>query len=300
MKFFKISVIALCALVCATSAADAKKKAKKSKAKTEKVDTVSVKDFSYAIGMANTQGLDNYLQRQMDVDPTLMDDFVKGFNAYGNNTADKKAIAYAAGLRIHQQVSNTVATNIDRNITGNDSTKVLDRDQFVKGFVAGLTNDKSKMTIDSAGKIANNQMMYYHHVQTLAKYGDNLKAGEAFLKANAKKDSVKVFPDGVQYKVLVKGTGVMPKDTSEVTVNYEGRTIDGKVFDSSYKTKRPATFRCNQVIKGWAEAVTHMTEGSKWEVFIPQNLAYGDREMGQDIKPYSALIFTVELIKVKK
>jgi len=130
------------------------------------------------------------------------------------------------------------------------------------------------------------------------KYGANKEAGEKFLIANAKKAGVKTLPSGLQYKVIKEGNGAMPKDTSLVTVNYEGRTIDGKVFDSSYKRNQPAEMRTNQVIKGFTEALVHMPAGSVWEVYIPQNLAYGEREAGE-IKPFSTLIFKIELLKVK-
>ena len=107
-------------------------------------------------------------------------------------------------------------------------------------------------------------------------------------------------PSGLQYKVLVKGNGEIPSVDDEVTVKYEGRLIDGTVFDSSYK--RPgetSKFRPNQVIKGWTEALTMMPVGSKWELYIPQNLAYGERQAGK-ISPYSTLIFTVEMVSVEK
>ena len=100
--------------------------------------------------------------------------------------------------------------------------------------------------------------------------------------------------------MLTEGTGEKPQVTDKVEVNYEGRLIDGTVFDSSYQRNKPSTFRANQVIKGWTEALTMMPVGSKWELYIPQELAYGDREQGRQIKPYSALIFTVELLGIVK
>ena len=130
-------------------------------------------------------------------------------------------------------------------------------------------------------------------------YGPNKATGEKWLAANKTKAGVKTLPSGVQYKVIKVGNGPLPKDTSTVKVNYEGRTIDGKVFDSSYKRGQPITLRANQVIKGWTEALVHMPAGSVWEVYIPQNLAYGDREQGQ-IKPFSTLIFKIELLSAGK
>jgi FKBP-type peptidyl-prolyl cis-trans isomerase len=301
MKLSRFIVIALVALISVPTVANAKKPKtnKKGKAVAAKVDTVSVKEFSYAMGMANTQGLDSYLSQRMGVDPAFMNDFIKGFEAYTNSEADKKQVAASAGIQIHQQVNDMVMNNIDHQIADNDSVKTLDREQFVKGFIAGLKKDTTNMKFATAQKVAETQMEYYHHELNIKKYASNLKEGEAFIKANAKKDSVKILPSGVQYKILKVGTGALPKDTSEVEVNYEGKTIDGKVFDSSYKRKKTATFRCNQVIKGWTEALTHMPVGSTWEIFIPQQLGYGEREAGQ-IKPYSALIFKVELLKITK
>jgi len=129
-------------------------------------------------------------------------------------------------------------------------------------------------------------------------YGENRRKGEQFLAQNSTKDSVVTLPSGLQYKVLTMGTGPKPKATQEVHVKYEGRLVDGKVFDSSYTRKDQITkFRANQVIKGWTEALQLMPVGSKWELYIPQELGYGDRQSGQ-IPPYSTLIFTVELVDI--
>ena len=108
---------------------------------------------------------------------------------------------------------------------------------------------------------------------------------------------MKTRPCGVQYKVLGEGKGPKPTDEQTIKVNYEGKLIDGTIFDSSYKRNQPMTFKCNQVIKGWSEAIQEMPVGSTWEIYIPQELAYGAREAGQ-IKPFSALIFKVELLEI--
>jgi FKBP-type peptidyl-prolyl cis-trans isomerase FklB len=127
----------------------------------------------------------------------------------------------------------------------------------------------------------------------------NKKEGEAFLAANKKKEGVITLPSGFQYKAIKEGTGKTPKATDTVTVNYRGTLIDGTEFDSSYKRGQPATFRVNGVIAGWTEALQLMKEGSKWELFIPANLAYGERGAGAAIGPNAVLIFEVELISVK-
>ena len=132
------------------------------------------------------------------------------------------------------------------------------------------------------------------------KYADNKAAGEKFLAENKEKEGVITLPSGLQYKVIKEGKGAKPTETDRVKVNYRGTLIDGKEFDSSYKRNEPATFRANQVIKGWTEALTMMPVGSKWELYIPSELAYGTRETGGDIKPFSTLIFEVELLEIVK
>ncbi|NOZ34342.1 MAG: FKBP-type peptidyl-prolyl cis-trans isomerase [Chlorobi bacterium] len=129
------------------------------------------------------------------------------------------------------------------------------------------------------------------------KYKDNLEAGKKFLADNANKDGVITTKSGLQYKVLKKGSGKTPTISDKVRVNYEGKLLDGTVFDSSYKRKKPAEFGVTQVIKGWTEALQLMKEGSEYELYVPYDLAYGDRAAGS-IKPFSTLIFKVKLIKV--
>lgn len=256
-----------------------------------------VDTMSYAMGLSQTQGLKEYLA-QMEIDTTYMDAFVKGLNDGANAGDDKKKAAYYAGIQIGQQISNRMIKGINHEIFGEDSTKTISLKNFMAGFVTGATGKKGLMTIEQAGQTAQMKMMAIKAKNMEKTYGANKVAGEKFLAANAKKPGVKTLPSGLQYKVIKEGNGAMPKDTSMVTVHYEGRTIDGKVFDSSYKRNQPAEMRANQVIKGWTEALVHMPAGSVWEVYIPQNLAYGEREAGE-IKPFSTLIFKIELISVK-
>lgn len=258
-----------------------------------------VDTMSYAMGMAQTQGLKDFLVGRMQIDTTYMDDFIKGLNDGANAGDDKKKAAYYAGIQIGQQISNQMIKGINSEVYGQDSTKSISLKNFMAGFVAGTTGktDKVKMTVEQAQQIAQTKMMAIKAKNMEQQYGPNKAAGEKWLAANKKKESVKTLPSGVQYKVIKVGTGAMPKDTSTVVVNYEGKTIDGKVFDSSYKRGEPITLKANQVIKGWTDALVHMPVGSVWEVYIPQELAYGDREQGQ-IKPFSALIFKIELVKL--
>ena len=258
-----------------------------------------VDTLSYAIGMAQTQGLKEYLVERMDVDTTYMKEFIKGLNEGANAGDDKKKAAYYAGIQIGQQISNIMMKNINREVFGNDSTKTISLKNFMAGFVSGVTGKNGLMTAEQANMTAQTKMQQMKAEQMMKQYGPNKEKGEKFLAENAKKEGVKTLPSGVQYKVIKEGTGAIPADTSKVKVNYEGRTIEGKVFDSSYKRNQPLTLRCNQTIKGWTDAMVHMPVGSVWEVYIPQNLAYGEREQG-DIKPFSVLIFKIELLGIEK
>ena len=257
------------------------------------VDTVS-----YAIGMAQTQGLKDYLVGRLGVDTAYMNEFIKGLNEGANAGDDKKKAAYYAGIQIGQQISNQMVKGINHELFGDDSTKTISLRNFMAGFIAGTIGKGGLMTVDSAQQVAQEMMRSIKAKNMEKEFGSNKKAGEDFLKENAKKEGIKVLPSGVQYKVIKEGTGAMPADTSRVRVNYEGKTLDGKVFDSSYKRGQPADFRANQVIKGWTEALVHMPAGSTWEVYIPQELAYGERQQGADIKPFSMLIFKIELLEV--
>ena len=258
----------------------------------DEVDTLS-----YAMGMAQTQGLKEYLSDRLQIDTAYMDDFIKGLNDGANAGDDKKKAAYYAGIQIGQQISNQMVKGIKHEVFGGDSTKTISLKNFMAGFVSGTTGKKGLMTIEQAGRIAQEKMVSIKAKAMEKQYGPNKVAGEKFLAANKKKPGVVTLPSGVQYKVIKEGNGPMPKDTSMVKVQYEGKTIDGKVFDSSYKRGEPISLRANQVIKGWTEALVHMPVGSVWEVYIPQNLAYGEREQGQ-IKPFSVLIFKIELVSL--
>ncbi len=299
MKNLKYIIFAVVAMFAMSMTAATKKKAKKAPAVEVKVDTISAHDFSYLIGKANTMGLKNYLAQRLGIDTAFIADFVKGFDAANMTEADKRMKARLAGLEIREQVEQQIIPQMEKQI--DDSLKVLDSKLFLSGFRAGISgeNDLIPISMDSTQAVVRKQMTYYNNARMERKYGANRKAGEEFLKENGKKKDVVTTKSGLQYKVLVKGEGEIPTATQRVKVNYEGHLIDGTEFDSSYKRNEPTTFACNQVIKGWTEALTLMPVGSKWELYIPQELAYGDRESGK-IPPYSTLIFTVELLSIEK
>ncbi|MDO4159061.1 MAG: FKBP-type peptidyl-prolyl cis-trans isomerase [Prevotellaceae bacterium] len=258
-----------------------------------------IDSVSYAIGMAQTQGLKMYLVNRLGVDTAYMDDFYKGLNEGANAGDDKKKAAYYAGIQIGQQISNQMMKGINHELFGEDSTQTISLKNFMAGFICGTNGDKGLMTMEQAQNVAQTKMEAIKAKSMEKQYGPNKIAGEKYLASYAKQAGVKKLPGGVLYKVIKEGKGELAKDTSSVKVQYEGKTIDGKVFDSSYKRKEPVTLRANQVIPGWTTALTHMPAGSVWEVVIPQELAYGARNQGL-IKPFSALIFKIELISVEK
>ena len=263
----------------------------------------SVDSLSYAIGMARTQGLDQFLMQQ-GIDSTQMVNFVKGFNE-GASKLDPEDAAYIIGLQVGQMVSKQWVEGFNRQIFGNDSTQSVNREQMLAGFVAGTLGKENVMTRMYAETYMRTEMEAVQEKALAVQYADNKAAGEKFLAENKTKEGVQTTPSGLQYKILTKGNGPVPADTSRVQVNYKGTLIDGTEFDSSYKRKdkngksKPATFRANQVIKGWTEALTMMPVGSKWELYIPADLAYGSRNTGK-IKPFSTLIFEVELVSIEK
>lgn len=297
MKKLCILFAALCCL--SAGAASKKKVAKKAVAVAEKADTISAADFSYLMGKANTLGLKQYLTERMGVDTAYIADFLQGFDNGQLTENDKRQKARMAGIEIRTQLQEQIIPQITKQV--DDSLQIIAPEEFIAGFRAGLSgeNDRIPVSMDSTQQAVRKQMDYYHGAAMERKYGANRKAGEDFLKQNGKQKDVVTTASGLQYKVIQKGEGEIPTATQRVRVNYEGCLIDGTVFDSSYKRNEPATFGCNQVIKGWTEALTMMPVGSKWELYIPQELAYGDRDMST-IPPFSTLIFTVELLDIEK
>ena len=289
MKKMMFAAVAAVVAVVMTSCGNGTPKAN---LKTD-VDTVS-----YAIGIDQSQGLKEYLVGNMGIDTTYIDEFIKGLTEGANAGDNKKKAAYYAGIQIGQQISNQMVKSINYQLFGDDSTKTVSLKNLMAGFISGTTGKGALMTPDSARNLTQSLMRQIKAKSMMKEFGPNKKAGEDFLAKNAKAEGVKVLPCGVQYKVLKEGTGAIPADTSIVKVQYEGKTLDGNVFDGSYKRGEPAKFRVDQVIKGWTEALKQMPAGSTWEIYVPQELAYGERQQGADIKPFSMLIFKIELLEV--
>ena len=255
-----------------------------------------VDSLAYDCGVFQSEGLKQYVTMQLGIDSAYIDDFIKGMKEGALNEADPKKEAYLSGLAVGKDVQN-MAKSLTQQVYGDDSTKSVNVKVLIAGFEAGLKG-KDGRTAEQAYNDFNAKLQPVREAQLLKDFGDNKAAGEKYLAENKKKEGVKETKSGLQYKVLVEGTGALPTDTSKVEVNYEGRLIDGTVFDSSYERNMPQTIDMSMpgVIQGWVEVLKMMPAGSKWEVTIPQNLAYGAQNQGP-IKPFSTLIFTIEVLK---
>ena len=244
---------------------------------------------SFAAGKAATLGLIQYLQQEYQVDTAYMHDVVKGFNEAMARFSDPEYKAYNAGAQVARMVLERILPGTASKFEGTSDS--ISADLFTAGFRAALVGDSTLFTDDKAREYFEDRLVASRE-EAQRVYRE---ANEQWLAQNRDKEGVKTTASGLQYKILRAGTGAVPTDKDRVTVKYEGKMIDGTVFDSSYKrTPQTSTFGCTQVIKGWTEALTMMPVGSKWELYIPQELGYGLRQAGQ-IKPYSTLIFTVEL-----
>lgn len=178
----------------------------------------------------------------------------------------------------------------------------VDWNLVAQGLKDAANGTKTRLTDDQAKAVlteVQNEVRKQQQEKTQEAAAKDKTEGEAFLAANKSKDGIVTLPSGLQYKILTAGTGPKPAATDTVVCNYRGTLIDGKEFDSSYKRGQPATFGVGQVIKGWTEALQLMPVGSKWQLFIPSSLAYGERGAGAEIGPDSTLIFEVELLSIQ-
>ncbi len=289
MKSIKIIALSVLAMCCTTAIAGTDKK----EGKNTQTDSLS-----YAMGVLQSEGLREYAVQRMGVDSAYLKEFTKGIRE-GAGKVNKKKAAFYAGVQIGQQVSNQIVSGMNKELFDGDSTQSISLEQFLAGFIGSFNNEELQISKEQAQEITQRLMKELKAKALEKKYGANRQAGEDFLKQNAQKQGVNVLPSGLQYRVITEGTGAKPTATDRVKVNYRGTLVDGTEFDSSYKRNQPATFGVGQVIKGWTEALQLMPAGSKWEIYIPHELGYGERESGK-IPPFSALIFEVELLEIVK
>lgn len=216
-----------------------------------------------------------------------------GLGAITLSSCDKKVNTNVALNTTVDSVSYSIGASFGGSLAQN-GLKDLDQDVLLAGLNAALAEEDLKIEPRAGSAIINN------YIKGLkAKVGeDNKVQGEKFLEENKAKEGVVTTESGLQYKIITAGEGAIPTKAQEVKVHYRGTTIDGKEFDSSYKRNEPSTFLPTRVIKGWTEALLMMPAGSKWELYIPSNLAYGSRGAGANIGPNSTLIFEIELLEI--
>jgi len=193
-------------------------------------------------------------------------------------------LSYALGVNLGGQVLQT-------------KIQIADYQSFAKGIQAVLEGKEPEVTYTECQKVLSDYFTKLQEEET-KKFAEVKKSGEEFLASNAKRTEVKTTVSGLQYEILTEGKGAKPKAEDVVRVHYHGTLADGTVFDSSVKRGQPAEFGVNQVIQGWVEALQLMPVGSKWKLFIPSELAYGQHGAGDIIKPHSALVFEVELLDI--
>ena len=286
----KLVLVAVAAVVVFGSC----KKSGPSASLKSEVDTIS-----YELGMLNSNGLKQYLADRVGIDTTSLDDFYKGLMEAANAGDNKKKAAYFAGIQIGQQIATQMYAGINHQLFGEDSVHTISMRNFLSGFIAA-SNGKAVFNMDSVQKEIQGHMERFRAANLANTYAENKAACEKYIADKEALADVKKLPNGTLYRVIKEGQGKIPADSSVVEVNYVGKTIDGKEFDSSVKNNdgKPIEIHVNGMIPGWIDALTHLPEGSKWELYIPQDQAYGDREAGE-IKPFSALVFELELVKVK-
>ncbi|MFA7582947.1 MAG: FKBP-type peptidyl-prolyl cis-trans isomerase [Proteiniphilum sp.] len=232
-----------------------------------------------------------------------LNEFIKGMTE-GMNQKEKSA--YANGLSIGVQFSQQMLPQFNSMLFGSDSTKKVNNDQILAGLISVLKNQQLAIDKMAANGLIQAEVEKAQAAETArqeedlkVQYKDSIAAGDAYMAENAKREGVVTLPSGLQYEILRAGTGAVPTDTDQVKVHYHGTLINGTVFDSSVDRGEPATFGVTQVIPGWTEALKLMPVGSKWRLYVPYNLAYGSADRGT-IKPYSNLIFDVELLGIEK
>lgn len=264
--------------------------------KSVKVES-NLDSISYAAGIVNSYGLTPYLSEKMEIDTTYMDEVIRGIKEASGAKSEKEK-AYLAGLQIGSQIQSQIPY-MNESIFSSDTLTKIDENIFYEAFFASLKKDSVMMNVEDASSFIKAERDKRNVAEMEKLYGSNKQAGIAFLNNNKTQEGVVETASGLQYKVVKMGNGAKPLATDRVKVNYHGTLIDGTVFDSSVERGTPAEFGLNQVIQGWTEGLQLMPVGSKFTFYVPYQLGYNDRESGS-IKPYSTLIFDVELLEIVK
>jgi len=277
------------------------------------IESISEIEYEYQMKISATEdslerlNLEKEMKVKIDslnkVNAPKLNDFVKGLKEALN--AGKEKSAYIQGLSIGHQIAQQMLPEFNKFVFGDDSTKRIKTDPLLAGLAGVIKNEDlalgkmdANMYIQKEIQEAQNRQMAKQEEQLKEQYKDSIAAGEKFLAENAQKEGVITLPSGLQYEIIKRGSGPIPTDTDRVRVLYEGKLLDGTVFDSSLNRNDPAIFGVTQVIPGWTEALKMMPVGSKWRIYVPYNLAYGSQDKGT-IKPFSTLVFEVELLGIE-
>ena len=250
--------------------------------------------LAYACAVHTSGGIRQYVINDLHVSPAHIDIFVRGLREKGATFADAaQRHAYQQGNSMGETMRQLL-DNLNYEVFGDDKSHLAQlRPGLQRGYI-DMIKGQPKLSYDAAKRIYESKRMKVMQW----KFRTNKTAGERFLRENSARQDVQCMSSGLQYKVITNGTGRQPRLESKVKLHYEGRLIDGTVFDSSYRRGEPNVFSPSMVIEGFKEALLNMTEGSTWEIYIPYQLAYGEKSIGKDIKPYSALIFKIEMLSI--
>lgn len=277
------------------------------------VNTENVKyDYQMRIAAADSTdkpALEKEFKAKMDslnkVNAPKLNGFIKGLKEAFGGSGDQDD-AYVQGLSVGNQIANQMMPGFSEMLFADDANQKFNKTQVLSGLIASLKNQPTAIPSSEADQIierkANAAQAKAEAKQAESlkeQYADNLTAGEEFLAENAKREEVTTLESGLQYEIITAGNGDIPTSSDRVKVHYHGTLIDGTVFDSSVDRGNPASFGVTQVIPGWIEALQLMPVGSKWKLYIPYDLAYGSRDQGT-IKPFSTLVFDVELLDIEK
>ncbi len=247
------------------------------------------------ISMGDAVLQNDALLQKLGVDAVHVGDYLNGMNEGLRAFTNEQAKAAAAGIVAGRFITSQRLPFYDSKFSGNDSTRIINASVALTAFRHAMGSVRLQLIKKEA-----EQCMERHTLALVTgQFADNKTAGQQFLAANKTKDGVQTTASGLQYKVLKQGDGPVPTATDVVKVHYEGRLIDGTVFDSSLERGEPMLLPLNELIDGWAEALQMMPVGSEWELYIPQELAYGSESIGEHVKPFSTLIYRVQLLEIK-
>ena len=268
-------------------------------------------EYDYQMRMASADSTQRIaLQSEMEskidsinkINGPKLNEFIKGMKEAIN--IDEES-AYAHGLSIGVQFSQQMLPQFNTMLYGEDSDTKANTDQLLAGLVSTLKNQglaiskaEANELVQSEFEKAQEEQMARQEEELKSQYESVIAEGDAYMAENAEREEVVTLPSGLQYEILTPGNGAIPTSSDQVRVHYHGTLIDGTVFDSSVERGEPAVFGVTQVISGWTEALQLMPVGSKWRLYVPHDLAYGSADRGE-IKPYSNLIFDVELIGIE-